>query len=336
MKAVNNEDFGKVSIIIPLYNVEKFVPRLVDSVISQDYENIEIILVDDGSPDNSGKIADDYSKKDSRITVIHKNNGGVSTARNAGIRAATGEYILFVDGDDWVEPDYVSYFIELVKYENCEIGMNINNFSGWKDKSSLKKYSVNAEKAIEWIYTGKLFVAVWNKIYKTSFLQQNHILFDEEIWYGEGMLFNIDCLQCVEKVAIGEKNVYHQTPNPDSAMRKFNLESNYCGIRSLEIQKEHWKKSSKTIEYAWNYHRRAFNWSIMSGLARSNQDKEYIDVYNECASNLRKNLWQSLRVDIPLKEKIKYLALAIDPYYMAARERRKCNVNKIIDVLPNK
>lgn len=325
MNVINNENFGKVSIIIPLYNVEKFIPKLVESVISQDYENIEIILVDDGSPDNSGKIADDYSKKDSRITVIHKNNGGVSTARNAGIRAATGEYILFVDGDDWVEPDYVSYFIKLVKNENCEIGMNINNFSGWKDKSSLKEYSVNAEKAIEWIYTGKLFVAVWNKIYKTSFLQQNHILFDEEIWYGEGMLFNIDCLQCVEKVAIGEKNVYHQTPNPDSAMRKFNLESNYCGIRSLEIQKEHWKKSSKTIEDAWNFHRRAFNWSIMSGLARSNQDKEHMDVYNECARKLKKDLWQSLRVDISLKEKIRYILLAINPYYMAERVRRKYN-----------
>ena len=116
MKAVNNENFGKVSIIIPLYNVEKFVPRLVDSVISQDYENIEIILVDDGSTDNSGKIADDYSKRDRRIIVIHKNNGGVSTARNAGIRAATGEYILFVDGDDWVVPiSQFSYFTNSIK-----------------------------------------------------------------------------------------------------------------------------------------------------------------------------------------------------------------------------
>ena len=313
----------KVSIIIPLYNVEKFIPKLVDSVINQDYEKIEIILVEDGSPDGSGKLADEYAKKDCRIKVIHKKNGGVSTARNAGIEAATGEYILFIDGDDWVEPDYVSYFVKLLENQNCDIGMNINNFTGCKDKSSLKEYKVSAEKAIEWIYTGKVFVAVWNKIYRTSFLKENHILFDESIWYGEGMLFNIDCLQFVDQVAIGEKSVYHQTPNPDSAMRKFNLDSNYNGIRSLEVQKNHWKKHTKSIEHAWDYHRRAFNWSIMSGLVRSGQEKAFNDVYNDCAKNLRKNLWHSLRVDIPIKEKIIYIVLAINPYYMAKRVRKK-------------
>lgn len=84
---------------------------------------------------------------------------------------------------------------------------------------------------------GRYFVAVWNKIYKMSFLRDNDILFDEKIWYGEGMLFNIDCLQFVDRVAVGEKCVYHQVSNPNSAMRKFNVNSNLCGIKSLEIQK---------------------------------------------------------------------------------------------------
>ena len=99
---------------------------------------------------------------------------------------------------------------------------------------------------------GDIFVAVWNKIYKMSFLRDNDILFDEKIWYGEGMLFNIDCLQFIDRVAVGEKCVYHQVNNPNSAMRKFNVDSNLCGIKSLEIQKEHWKKSNPAILDAWN------------------------------------------------------------------------------------
>ena len=160
-------------------------------------------------------------------------------------------------------------------------------------------------------------------MYKLSFLRRNNILFDESIWYGEGMLFNIDCLQYTEDVVVCEKSVYHQTPNPDSAMRKFNLESNLCGIRSLYIQKEHWKKVNKEIEQAWEYHRRAFNWSIMKGLARSDMEQEYRETYVECINNLRRNVWVSLRVNIPLKEKLVYICLAVAPYTMARREKWK-------------
>lgn len=312
-----------VSIIVPIYNVEKYIERCVESLCCQDYENIEIILVDDGSPDKSAMIIDKLAEKDSRIIIIHQKNQGVSAARNAGLDASHGSYIMFVDGDDWVESDYVSYFVQLLRQNDCHIAMNRNNFSDSQKKSSEKNFLVCAEKAIEWIYLGDIFVAVWNKIYNTKFLNDNNIRFDESIWYGEGMLFNIDCLQYTDMVVVGEKCVYHQTPNPESAMRKFSLESNYCGIKSLEIQKDHWNKRNKKIEKAWDYHRRAFNWSIMGGLARSGQDKKQKEIYDECARNLRKELWKSLRVKIPLKEKIMYILLAINPYLMAEREKRK-------------
>lgn len=101
-----------VSIIVPVYNVEKFIFKTVNSILNQDYKNIEIILVDDGSPDNSARIIDELAKKDNRIVCVHKENGGVSSARNAGLKIATGEYVTFIDGDDWVEPNYVSYLIK--------------------------------------------------------------------------------------------------------------------------------------------------------------------------------------------------------------------------------
>lgn len=312
-----------VSVIIPIYNVEKYIERTVESIIRQDYENIEIILVDDGSPDNSPQIIDELSAIDKRIICIHKTNGGVSSARNAGLRMAKGEYVTFIDGDDWVEPNYVSYLLNLVEVHHSQIGMNKKNYSEFNDKSTEKAYIVSSEKAIEWIYLGDIFVAVWNKIYKTALLKEHLILFDESIWFGEGMLFNIDCLQHVNSVAIGEKCVYHQISNPDSAMRKFNVKSNLCGIRSLEIQKEHWTKKNKRIEDAWNYHRRAFNLSIVGGLASCNMEKDYPELFAESVENLRKNLWISLKVNIPLKEKLMYILYAFCPEYMIKRRKKK-------------
>lgn len=103
-----------VSVIIPVYNVEEFIFKTVKSVMDQDYKNIEIILVDDGSPDNSAKIIDELAKKDDRIIYVHKDNGGVSSARNVGLRMASGEYVTFIDGDDWVEPNYISILWKVI------------------------------------------------------------------------------------------------------------------------------------------------------------------------------------------------------------------------------
>ena len=102
----------KISVIVPVYNVENYLRRCVDSIINQTYKNLEIILVDDGSPDNCPVICDEYAQKDSRIKVIHKENGGLSSARNCGMDMATGEYIGFVDGDDWIESDMYKFLIE--------------------------------------------------------------------------------------------------------------------------------------------------------------------------------------------------------------------------------
>lgn len=308
----------KVSIIVPIYNVERYIERCVTSLINQDYANIEIILVDDGSPDNSAAIIDNLCQRDKRIRIIHKENGGVSSARNAGVNAATGDYIMFVDGDDWVEYNYVSYFLNLIKVNQCAVGMNTNNF--YVDSSihtSDNMYTVSAEKAIEWIYMGRLFVAVWNKIYSAKILRETGVRFNDEIWYGEGMLFNIEILQFCEKVAIGEKSVYHQIANPDSAMRSFNLKSNLCGIRSMELQKEKWKKINKRIEKAWLYHRYCFNRSIINGLVRTDTVKENKTVFDECRKNIRTDINIPITADISIKQKLSWIAYSISPVLMA-------------------
>ena len=120
-----------ISVVVPVYNVEKYIDKCINSIINQTYKNLEIILVDDGSPDNCGNICDEYAKKDNRIIVIHKENGGVSSARNIGIKNAKGKWITFVDSDDWIENDYVEKLSKIGIQNKAEVvlcGYNrINN-----------------------------------------------------------------------------------------------------------------------------------------------------------------------------------------------------------------
>lgn len=126
----------KISLIVPIYNVEKYLQQCIDSILVQTYKNLEIILVDDGSPDSSGKIADENALKDSRIRVVHKENGGVSSARNVGIEIATGEYICFADGDDWLEPNYVEYLLSLAVENDAEASVTTDMFTTFYEQAS--------------------------------------------------------------------------------------------------------------------------------------------------------------------------------------------------------
>lgn len=112
-----------ISVIVPIYNVEKYLPRCIESILNQSFKEFELILVDDGSSDNSGKICDIYAEKDERVKVIHKENGGVSSARNVGIKAVNGEYIGFVDPDDYIDREMYKNLYELCENNNCDIGI---------------------------------------------------------------------------------------------------------------------------------------------------------------------------------------------------------------------
>lgn len=325
-----NNDNILVSIIVPLYNVEKYVDKCVNSLLNQEHKNIEIILVDDGSPDSSGIIADNLANTDDRILVIHQKNSGVSSARNAGIASANGEYLMFVDGDDWVDTDYVSYFLSLVINNHCDVGVNTINHRLDNYSVESNEEVLNAEKCIENIYAGKLDVAVWNKIYSRKLLDNNKIIFDNNIWYGEGMLFNIEVFQYVDKIAVGNKAVYHQTFNTNSAMRKFNLESNKCGIRSLDIQKTKWIKVNDEIEAQWRYHKYRFNQSIINGIVRTNSEKEYSEELRSCISSVRRNISVPLKSEKNIKNRLYWILYFLFPIVMAKRSAKIYKRNAIM------
>ena len=141
-----------ISVIIPIYNVEKYLERCLDSVISQDYDNLEIILVDDGATDDSGKIAEKYAAKDDRIIVIHQKNGGLSNARNNGLAKAHGEYVTFIDSDDYVTNDYVSYMLGLLADDDFEAPMAMCSLMNVFSSTGRREDCGNGEKVV---LTGK-------------------------------------------------------------------------------------------------------------------------------------------------------------------------------------
>ena len=128
----------KISVIVPVYNAEEFLPQCLDSILAQTLTELEIICIDDGSPDNSGKILDDYAKKDNRIIVIHQNNGGVSLARNTGIKNAAGKYIGFVDPDDWIDKDFYQNLYQAAEdYQADIVGTGFCSFKNNKKKTNI-------------------------------------------------------------------------------------------------------------------------------------------------------------------------------------------------------
>lgn len=162
-----------VSIIVPIYKVEPYLRRCLDSIVNQTYTNLEIILVDDGSPDNCPKICDEYAAKDKRIIVIHKENGGLSDARNAGLDICKGEYISFVDSDDWVEDRYIEVLIENAQKEGADVVIGENIQTEGCSKQSEKNVSIKtftSNEALKHLFSQNhiAFTVSWGKLYKKS------------------------------------------------------------------------------------------------------------------------------------------------------------------------
>lgn len=161
---------NKISVIIPVYKVEEFLDDCVQSVLAQTHTNMEIILVDDGSPDNCPAMCDSWSEKDKRIKVIHKPNGGLSDARNAGLEIATGEYISFIDSDDWILPEMYERMLSLIQKENADIcACNIRSYhSDHEEVWGFKEYFTGkSEQILDMLYSDTKYpVSTWNKLYK--------------------------------------------------------------------------------------------------------------------------------------------------------------------------
>lgn len=173
-----NYDSIKVSIILPIYNVGAFFNECMNSVLNQFHKNLEVLLIDDGSTDDSGKIADSYAIKDNRVKVVHQDNSGVSRARNVGISMATGKYICFSDPDDVLKPDYVSYMLALCEDNKAEVGVCAEVFTTFMPSQRKPNLQiVDGEEAAAQILYGKITVGCYSKMYNREFLKKNKLHF---------------------------------------------------------------------------------------------------------------------------------------------------------------
>lgn len=210
----------KVSIIIPIYNAETYLAQCLDSLLNQTYENIEIILVNDGSTDGSNEICKQYVQKDSRVRLYFQKNAGVSVARNTGISNSTGNYILFVDSDDWVDKDYVNLMIEkLNKYDSIICGYTeeyVNERFYHKAAESIitENSAIAIKKVINNTYGGYIY----NKAFKKEIISKYNIRFHNDIHMCEDMLFVIEYLKKCNNIYVLNKCLYNYRMRKSSAV----------------------------------------------------------------------------------------------------------------------
>ena len=199
----------KVSIIIPIYNSEKYLNKCLDSILNQTYENLDIILVNDGSIDNSKTICDEYLKIDRRINVIHKENGGAASARNIGIKSAVGDYIMFVDSDDYISTSMVEIMVSSIEDKNSDLAVCGFNIIKNRTMESITYengfYDTKEEMARFFSLLNGRTNSVCNKIYRKTIIKYP---FDEKLVVGEDLIFNLECFSSCKSVVVIENKLY--------------------------------------------------------------------------------------------------------------------------------
>jgi glycosyltransferase involved in cell wall biosynthesis len=214
----------RLSIIIPVYNVENYLSKCVDSILAQTFIDFECILIDDGSTDNSGKLCDQYAKKDDRIIVIHQKNSGPSSARNAGLDNARGEWIGFVDSDDWCDINMFSQLYENSIKNNADVsvcGWKRINQSNIKTYIQEKDYIYDCQEAVNAMFSNKYFSGyIWNKLIKARFFSEYNIRFDINITPFEETLVLYQILKLIKKAVYLPVPCYNYNINPNSITNK--------------------------------------------------------------------------------------------------------------------
>ena len=231
-----------ISIIVPAYKAEKYINRCLNSLINQTYNNIEIVVVNDGSPDNTGIALDNFAKQDNRIRVVHKENGGVSSARNAGIKAATGKYICFVDIDDEVKPDYVNLLYKAITKYDADV--SICSLIAERKKNNFTTEGLTEETVITLpdnldtlakVYNSGVFMPPYCKLYKTEKIAEG---FPEYTNYGEDEIFNLQYFNKVNKVAVIPESLYIYYLNDASLSHKNALSLVKKRIKNMQVRHE--------------------------------------------------------------------------------------------------
>lgn len=245
---MNNGLNPKVSIIVPIYNVERYLDRCMQTLLGQTMTDIEIILVDDGSPDRCPQMCDEYAKKDPRVKVVHKQNGGLGYARNSGLDVATGEYVAFVDSDDFTSVEAYETLYKVAKEQDADIvyaGFTMQDSDGTESECFMLNHVWEGKEIISFLKSmifdtkpdiDTIWMSVWNGLYKRDLIEQHKIrFFSEREFLSEDILFHLMLVPLCRKIVCIPKTFYHYCYNGTSLTHSsFNVRKIECNIRLFE------------------------------------------------------------------------------------------------------
>lgn len=308
-----------VSVIVPIYKVENYLKKCVDSIRNQTYQNLEIILVDDGSPDNCGRICDNYQQEDNRIKVVHKDNGGLSDARNAGIDVATGTYIVCIDSDDYIHPKMIELLYNAVVANGADI--SVCAFKKIKDDEQQDVPDINRpdvvviekkEDKIQYFFESNYeeFTVAWNKMYPSDFF--------ENIRYPKGKIHEDEfttykLMEKADKVAYIKNPLYYYVQRGDSIMGEAFNEKRLLRLDAYLERMEHYRNLKK---YDW-YEKVLFLYKLFliryANEIKKRDDME-LSMLKKYKKAYRRNVFDSfLKLNVSIKKKCSYLLYALYP-----------------------
>lgn len=208
----------KVSVIMPVYRVEEYVGRAIESILAQTLPEFEFFIVDDGSPDRSGEICDEYAKRDARIRVIHKKNGGAPAARNTAMELARGEYLYFLDSDDWAEPEMLEELYRLAKRDRAQLVVAGFYIDTYYDETNFSTDDFTADDAVYAdresfrraayrLFDRNLLYTPWNKLYEREYIEARRLRYPATLW--DDFPFNLSVVEDIERVTVTSRQYYH-------------------------------------------------------------------------------------------------------------------------------
>lgn len=296
-----------ISVIVPVYKTEKYLDRCVESILNQTYANLEIILVDDESPDNCPAMCDEWAKKDERIKVLHIKNNGVANARNKGLETATGEYIGFVDSDDFIEPEMYASLLDGILKKSCDIA--VCDFQlDLQDKGNANARVISSDEAMKSIVMGEYkFGVLWNKLYKKSVTKNVKM---PMLVCCEDLVYNYFVFKNASLIAESDRKLYHYMQNTSGVTKSGFNEGSFDAVRSKEILLEDPGMKSDLRPYViFGYVFSCF--TLLKGIILN---RKYLNRYNELRNNILKYKKTILFSKLySFRDKIKTILLWLNP-----------------------
>lgn len=312
----------KVSMVVAIYKSEKFLPKLLDSIMNQTYKNFEAILVDDGSPDESGKICDEYSKKDHRFTVIHKQNGGACEARNYGINQATGDYLVIIDGDDWLEEDFLEYLVNLAVSTKSDMAYSDKIFTtrNREQTDNNNVEVISPEDAACMIIYPHMEIGPWNKIYNLDMINKHRLRFDTK-WSGEGLYFAAMAAQYSNHVAVGHRKIYnYRLNNTGSGLTNYNLTMATNALENIKLIGEKLIIDSPRLKQAVRWHIWKNNYFVIYLIVATDSLEKNRNLYMNCLKYIRRHLAHEIfKSEISNRERLHMIKVSISPIKSAKK-----------------